>query len=217
VDDPRRHVLSVLWPYGPLAHIIDVQVWKAIEGIISDENVVRAEVQRVLDDGSDTMIRSDIESIRKAILETRRKIDNLAESLADASGLAVREAIRTRLAQMNAELERLEAFEGHLVARLRPYEDRERTAARFLHLVDAARDIIKLGELTLEQKRDVLEMLGVWVIVSLDRNFTLQLRSEQVGSVAAPNHACGSEPCFCKRDETLDAAIERLRALRVIA
>lgn len=117
---------------------------------------------------------------------------------------------------MSAALERLETFEGRLGARFRPDEDRERTAARFQHLVDAARAKINLGELTLEPKRDVLEMLGVRVIVGPDRGFMLQFRSGHEGFVAAPGHAWSSESCFRKRDETLDAAIERLRTSRLI-
>ena len=141
-----------------------------VKQIIADDRLIRTEVERVLNDGSDTQVRSDLESTRRAIQAVRKKIGNLVEALADVEGATAKEAIKAKLAQTNVEVERLEDFEARLAARLRPYDDRARTATKLVTLVGMAREKIGQDDLTIDQKRDVMTMLGIRVIVDPDRS-----------------------------------------------
>lgn len=163
---------------GPVRHLFDPEVWSMIKQIISDDRLIRTEVERVLNDGSDTQVRSDLESTRRAIKAVRKKVGNLVEALADVEGAVAKEAIKAKLAQSDVEVERLKDFEARLAARLRPYEDRERTATKLVTLVRMARERIGQDELTMDQKRDVMTMLGIRVIVAPDRSARIQLRTD---------------------------------------
>lgn len=161
--------------YAPKRDDVDLQVWALIEARLRGDDVEVA-VRRVLADGADALIRADLTSVRAGLQGAKKKFANLIDALADEDSKAVRDAIKLRMKELEGMTEDLAGTERKLLGRLRPYEDREATMARFLTVLNQVRASLSVGSgLTFAEKRDAMALLGVQVFFTQEQRLRLEI------------------------------------------
>ncbi len=166
-------------PFTVCQHVLEPLAWKLVEEAVLTPGFIEAQCERVLKDDSDLPIRRELNIALEAVQDARRRLRNLTDALASAANDTVRAALSESLNMAGLEIDRLTERAERLTARLRPYEDREKTVARIHELAEAVRaQVSDPSALSFEEKRDILERFGVTIIVNFDRTIVVRMETD---------------------------------------
>lgn len=146
--------------FGITAPILDAAVWTRVETVLSDPNVIAAEVSRSRTTDS---LAADVAGLERRIAEIEKRRANLARTVA-----MVDDAEAT--APLVAELKSLAVQKLSIITELDALRMRQETAEserrRLLDLADWCAQVTgNLSTLSYQQRRDLLTALGVSVRV----------------------------------------------------
>lgn len=157
--------------YEKVAH----QLWDGIVGVIGTEAgleaAIRSNVERV------TLQRKDIEKRLRELTEKRSglKLEQDHVITWARKGSISEEQLDRQLKAIQAEDERWAAEQDRLLADLRLLSDSEIVYQRAEHVVPGMRDRLN-GELSEEEKRDIIDLLVRRALLDGDGNLTIEFK-----------------------------------------
>jgi site-specific DNA recombinase len=144
-----------------LSKPLDAQIWKWLQRLSDHITIIEKAVELAT---SNTKIQQDTQAIEHSITRWKAKAKNYLTDLNDDKLIGdTRTAIRNELNNANKMISQLKAEQSQLIAGM---IDKEREKKAYQDILDWCKKVkASREEMTYQQKRDFLGMLGVVVIV----------------------------------------------------
>jgi hypothetical protein len=149
---------------------LETAAWDAVLKVLFTAGFLDSELQKFEVSSVEQQIRRDL----KGSEQKKRKLEKALKGVIDAQSWSsesgvVREALKTKLDELDRQIAEVDRQIVTLKQRLVPFQDAERARSDIQERIAVYRDKAASGGLTLEQKRDVLQGLGVKVFAGRDR------------------------------------------------
>jgi DNA invertase Pin-like site-specific DNA recombinase len=145
---------------------VERAAWEGVCNVL-DEGFLDRELERVGTGGTEKLLRKDLKEAeaRKKKLELAIKGVLDAQSR-DYRSASVRDALQSKLDELDREIGLADQQIADLKEKLVPFADLAKTRAALKGRVERFRERARSGDLTLAQKREVLEYLGIRVFAA---------------------------------------------------
>ena len=196
----QHHIYRCLKAIGEhgntiLAHALDEKIWQWLQQLADHVELIEQAVQLAT---SSTKIQQDTAALERSIQTWKAKATRYLEDLRDESLVGdTRTAIRNELNAANKMVARLEEEKAQVMAGM---IDKEREQAAYEDILAWCKKVkTSREELTYQQKRDFLRMLGVVVLVENKYPFydhllyRVEIRLPAIQELLSPYGLCNSD------------------------
>jgi hypothetical protein len=126
--------------------------------------LVAQKIEAAAENGNADLIASELKDIDRDIKKTKQRLEQYEEAFLDATSTRLRKLAEERVAETERDVKAVEVRREALAARLRPYQELEKTKAKVIDLV--AKFSLHLDDpdwLTPQSKRGIMDGLGITV------------------------------------------------------
>jgi Recombinase zinc beta ribbon domain len=186
---------------------VEDAVWSAVKDELFRDGFLEAKFAALKSPEADDAVQRDLKSWTKRRQAAERKLKTLLDCDVTEMTSAVRDAVNGKIKDIDREIREADRQLVDLKSRLIPVEQWESAKAMAERRVAAYRAIAEPGELTLQQKRDVLVGLGTRVSVKRDRSLDVTVDLDIDFGSRAESH--NSSEVLLVGDQVVDAAVAR--------